>query len=98
MVGELLRPMASTVWDLDFNSGAGGDYTYLCVERTAGEPPISALLGFHTPSAAQPFGDCPANFTKVLGNSTEIGANDLNHGSLNVVRAAELESHAGHSE
>uniref|UniRef100_A0A7S3ES71 MABP domain-containing protein n=1 Tax=Haptolina ericina TaxID=156174 RepID=A0A7S3ES71_9EUKA len=83
-VGEqLLRPMAGTKWDLDFNTGAGGDYTYVCVERKAADSPISALLGFHTPSAAEPFGDCPANYAKVLGNSSAIGANDLNHGSLN---------------
>ena len=59
------------------------DYTYLCVDRTAGMPPISALLGFHTPSAAEPFGECPANYSKVLGNGTSIGSNDLNHGSNN---------------
>lgn len=81
----LMRPMNATPdWDLDFNSGAGGDYTYLCLERTAGETPMTSLLAFHTPSAAQPFGDCPQNYTKVLGNSTAIGANDLNHGSRNV--------------
>jgi len=82
---ELLRPLNSvTDWDLDFNSGAGGDYTYLCVGRDASASPILSLLGFHTPSAADPFENCPGNYTKVLGNTSEVGANDLNHGSLNV--------------
>jgi len=82
---QLLRPMNSTpMWDLDFNTGAGGDYAYLCVGRNSSQTPIRALLGFHTPSAADPFENCPANYTKVIGNSTEVGANDLNHGSRNV--------------
>jgi hypothetical protein len=74
---------ATSAWDLDFNQGAGGDYTYLCASRVPSAPPIGDLLGFHTPSAAEPFGNCPSGFTKVRGNGTSIGADDLNHGSRN---------------
>ena len=66
---ELVRPMSSvTDWDLDFNSGAGGDYTYLCVGRNASARPILSLLGFHTPSAADPFENCPGTQLAVTDN------------------------------
>ena len=64
-------------WDADFNQGAGGDYVHLCAsrEREAGRSPITEIVAFTTPSAAQPYGDCPTGMAQVTG---QPGGGNLN--------------------
>ena len=74
--------LAAKPWDGDLNAEAGGAFVYLCYTRRAlqpAQPPISELVAFVTPSAADPYEPCPAGYTK-LGNAT---TGDLNSGSKN---------------
>ena len=74
---------AMTAWDSDLNTGAGGNFVYLCSSKSPPPSPavgwISDLVAFATHSAADPFEPCPAGYTK-MGNST---SGDLNSGSKN---------------
>ena len=75
---------ASSAWDADLNDGAKGSFVYLCASREVKSDPITRLVAFTTPSAAQPFGDCPPNTTKVKGvGGDDWTHNDLNFGSMN---------------
>ena len=64
---------ATSGWTSDFQQDSGmGGFVILCVGRnkTVGRAPLTGLVAFSDPSAADPGGQCPAGWEMLLGNSS----------------------------